>query len=166
MYAILTKRKAIKIVCCVTDTPAAYQLPYVRAQEDLYQYTYKSVSERFQYFLQDMGRTVGAEQLGLMVADHRGKSQDERLRERHHALIDQAAPMFSTYANYVETLFLTPSHHSVGIQFADMIAGAISRRFNSNDDRFFSQVEPAFRTSPRGAIEGFGIVRFPTARAR
>lgn len=165
MYAILVRRKAVKIICCVTDCQEAYLLPYVRSQEDLYHFTYKGVSERFQYYLQDMGRTVGAEQLGLMVADHRGKSQDERLRERHHALVDEAAPQFSTYANYVETLFLTPSHHSVGIQFADMVAGAIGRRFNSDESRFFDEIEPAFRRSPAGKVDGFGIVKFP-ARTR
>ena len=123
-FRILTRRKAVKIVCTATDVQAAYQLKYVENQEDLYLYTYKALSERFQYFLQDISRTVGADQLGLMVADHRGKAQDEKLRERHHQLVDQKAPVFSNYANYVETLFLTPSHNSVGIQFADMVAGA------------------------------------------
>lgn len=161
MYAILVRRKAVKIVCCVTDTKAAYDLPYVKDQEDLYHYTYKAVSERFQYFLQDMERTVGERQLGLMVADHRGKPQDEGLRLRHHALVDENTPVFSTYSNYIETLFLTPSHHSVGIQFADMVAGAIGRHFNSRDSRYFIPLDSAFRRSPAGKVEGFGIVHFP-----
>ena len=114
--------------------------------------------------MQDISRTVGADQLGLMVADHRSKAQDEKLRERHHELIDHNAPMFSNYANYVETLFLTPSHNSVGIQFADMVAGAIGRRFNAEDALYFDQLEPSFRKSPQGRVDGFGIVRFPTGR--
>lgn len=162
LYAILTKRKAVKIICGVTSVAAAYELPYVNESEELYLYTYKGVSERFQYFLQDMERTVGSKQLGLMVADHRGKAQDERLRSRHHAMIDENAPVFSNYANYIETLFLTPSHHSVGIQFADMIAGAIGRRFNSDDGHYFDQIEGSFRRSATGKVEGFGIVKFPT----
>ncbi|MEA1013890.1 DUF3800 domain-containing protein [Sphingosinicella sp. LY1275] len=64
LYGILTKRKAVKIILCVASVAAAYQLPYVTDQEDLYLYTYKAVSERFQYFLQDMERTVGSKQLG------------------------------------------------------------------------------------------------------
>lgn len=161
-YSIIAKRKAVKIICCVTSVAAAYAQPYVNEAEDLYLYTYKGVSERFQYFLQDMERTVGSRQLGIMVADHRGKAQDDRLRSRHHALIDQNAPVFSTYANYVETLFLTPSHHSVGIQFADMVAGAIGRKFNSDDATYFDRIEPSFRRSAAGKVEGFGIVKFPT----
>ncbi|MBV9882200.1 MAG: DUF3800 domain-containing protein [Sphingomonadaceae bacterium] len=162
LYAILTRRKAVKIICGVTSVAAAYALPYVNEAEDLYLYTYKGVSERFQYFLQDMERTVGSRQLGIMVADHRGKAQDERLRSRHHALVDQNAPVFSTYANYIETLFLTPSHHSVGIQFADMVAGAIGRKFNSEDATYFDKIEPSFRRSAGGNVAGFGIVKFPT----
>lgn len=163
-YGLLTKRKAVKLLANVTDVQAAYGLPYVQNAEDLYLYTYKGLSERFQYFLQDMTRTVGAGQLGLVVADHRSKAQDDKLRKRHHELIEQNAPVFSTYSNYVETLFLTPSHNSVGIQFADMVAGAVGRRFNADDGHYFGQIEPSFRKSPAGRIEGYGLVRFPTAR--
>lgn len=161
-YEILTKRKAVKIICSVASFAAAYALPYVNDQEDLYLYTYKGVSERFQYFLQDMERTVGSRQLGLMVADHRGKTQDDALRSRHHRFIEGEAPVFSSYNNYVETLFLTPSHTSVGIQFADMVAGAIGRKFNSGDSAYYDRIEGSFRRSPGGAIAGFGIVKFPT----
>lgn len=161
MYQIITKRKAVKIIACIASVRAAYELDYVNDEEDLYMYTYKSISERFQYFLQDMERTVGSKQLGIMVADHRGKKQDETLRNRHHDLVDQNSPIFSTYSHYVETLFLTPSHHSVGIQFADMVAGAIGRKFNSRDSYFYDQIEPSFRRSPRGEIDGFGIIKFP-----
>lgn len=162
MYDILIKRKAVKIISCIASVAAAYQTDYVNSQEDLYHYTYKCVSERFQYFLQDMERTAGSKQLGLIVADHRGKRQDEALQRRHHALIDQNAPMFSQYPNYIETLFLTPSHNSVGIQFADMVAGAVGRKFNANDDHFYNRIEPAFRKSPAGNVNGYGIVKFPT----
>jgi hypothetical protein len=42
-----------------------------------------------------------------------------------------------------------------------MIAGAIGRKFNANDDTFFKMVEPSFRASNRGVIDGFGLVKFP-----
>lgn len=160
-YSILVKRKAVRIIACVASVEAAYKLAYCNDQEDLYMYTYKAISERFQYFLQDMERTVGSKQLGIMVADHRGKAQDEKLKRRHHELIDGDAPVFSQYDNYIETLFLTPSHNSVGIQFADMIAGAIGRKFNSKDEHFYRQIVQSFRKSPFGKIEGWGLAKFP-----
>jgi hypothetical protein len=162
VYGIITKRKAVKIIACVTSVEAAYATDYVNTQEDLYQFTYKPISERFQYYLQDMERTVGSKQLGIMVADHRGKTQDDALRYKHHRFIEADAPVFSTYSNYVETLFLLPSHNSVGIQLADMVAGAIGRKFNSADSLFYDQIEPSFRRSPGGKVDGYGIVKFPT----
>ncbi len=62
MYAILTKRKAVKIISCVSSVEVGYAQAYCNTQDDLYLYTYKTVSERFQYFLQDMERTVGSRQ--------------------------------------------------------------------------------------------------------
>lgn len=166
VYRIISKRKAVKVISCVASVVAAYEQSYVNSQEDLYQLTYKAISERFQYFLQDMERTVGSTQLGIMVADHRGKTQDDALRYKHHRFIEADAPVFSNYANYIETIFLTPSHNSVGIQLADMVAGAIGRSFNSGDPQYFNQIEGSFRRSPQGKVDGYGLVKFPTSNWR
>lgn len=161
LFSVITRRKSVKIVACVASTKSAYKTAYVNNQEDLYRYTYKPVSERFQYHLQDMSRSVGDTQLGIIVADHRGKQQDELLRKHHHGLIDREGLFVSDYKNYVETVFLTPSHLSVGIQLADMVAGAIGRAFNTSEERFMAQLKPSFRTSDAGKLEGFGLVKFP-----
>jgi hypothetical protein len=50
---------------------------------------------------------------------------------------------------------------SVGIQFVDMVAGSIWRRFEHNDQTFFNLIRPVIRTNAAGAIDGFGIARFP-----
>lgn len=165
-YSIISSRKSIKTIACVTSVASAYEQAYVHDEEDLYMYTYKAVSERFQYYLQDQTRLIGQQQLGIVVADHRGKSQDDSLRKGHRGLVDRDSLFTSKYDNYVETLFLTPSHLSVGIQFADMVAGAVGRKFNSKDETFYAAVEPTFRRSPAGKIEGFGLARFPTANFR
>lgn len=161
LFEIITKRKSIKIVACAADAIAAYKTSYVNDPQDLYHYTYKPVSERFQYHLQDLSRSVGDKQLGIMIADPRGKRQDESLRKEHHRLVDYDSPFVSQYDNYVETIFLTPSHLSVGIQLSDMVAGAIGRALNSRDLKFAKQIKSAFRCQPNGNIEGFGFVRFP-----
>lgn len=165
-YAILTQRKSIRTIACVTSVPAAYETRYVKAAEDLYQFTYKPVSERFQYYLQDQTKAVGAEQLGMVVADHRARGQDESLRSGHHRLVDQPATFTSNYENYVETIFLTPSHLSVGIQFADMVAGAVGRAFSTGDQTWFEAMEPTLRRSPAGKVEGYGLVKFPVQNWR
>lgn len=166
MFGILTKRKSIKIVSCVACVAACYETHYINNGEQLYNYTYKPVSERFQYFLQDLSRAAGDTRLGIIVADHRGRKQDEEFRRHHHRLIQAQSPVTSEYANIIETIFLTPSQLSVGIQFADMVAGAIGRKFNSGDDRWFEAIRAAFRSNNRGIIDGYGLVKMPKATFR
>lgn len=119
------------------------------------------LTERFQYYLQDLERVVGQKLNGIVVCDHRGPKDDTRLRELHHKLVNGKGGVISSYGNMVEGLFIAPSHLSVGIQFADMVAGAVFRAFRAKDTRFADQIQESFRTSPAGVIEGFGLVKFP-----
>jgi hypothetical protein len=165
-FDVIRKRKSAKIIACVSCVEAAYETTYVNTPEELYHYTYKPVSERFQYHLQDMTRLVGDAQLGLVVCDHRGRKQDDTFRKKHLALVEHDNLFVSTYANFVESVFLTPSHHSVGIQVADMIAGAVGRKFNNDDSKYFDHIAQSFRQDNRGNINGYGLVKFPKATWR
>lgn len=161
IFDIITSRKSIRLVACVASVDAAYQLGYVHDADDLYVYTYKVVTERFQYYLQDVSRAVGDKQLGIVVADQRGKTQDDQLRRQHRGLVQERGAFSSSYGNYIETVFLTPSHHSVGIQLVDLVAGAVGRYYNAKDDTYASRLWSAFRASPQGKIDGYGLVKFP-----
>lgn len=161
MFRILTSDRSIKVVAGVCDASLAYGLPNVNEQADIYFRTYKVVTERFQYALQDISRESGGTFHGIVVADHRGTGDDKRLREQHQRLVEQPGSFTSNYPNLIEGCFLSPSHMSVGIQFADMVAGAIWRRFEHDDTTYFDQIRTLFRTSPAGRIDGFGIARFP-----
>jgi hypothetical protein len=161
MFKLITKRAELKIIACISHAPTAYTKSYIKDEEDLYEYTYKPVTERFQYLLQEVGPNKHTE-CGIIISDHRGRKQDERLRKHHQKLVHSSASNFSSYDNFVETLFLAPSHQSVGVQFADMIAGAIGRYFNSKDQTFAKLLLPAFRTGPSKKILGYGLVKFPS----
>ena len=50
---------------------------------------------------------------------------------------------------------------SVGIQLADMVAGAIWRYHEHGDSTWLDLIKSAFRTNRHGTIDGFGIARFP-----
>jgi hypothetical protein len=161
LYQALISYRAIRLICVVTNVELAYKLDYINNPDDLYWYSYKQLTERFQYYLQDLERTVGTKTHGIIVCDHRGPKDDERLRELHHKLMNAPKSVTSTYLNLIEGLFIAPSHLSVGIQFADLVAGAVFRVKKAKDLRFYKQIEQSFRRSPDGRIEGYGVVKFP-----
>lgn len=161
LYQMIGTYKSVRLICVATNVPLAYQQNYVADADDLYEYSYKQLTERFQYYLQDLQRTVGQHVNGIIVCDHRGPKDDTRLRELHQRLLDGKRFNYSSYLNLIEGLFIAPSHLSVGIQLADMVAGAVFRYYHAGDDRFFRQIEGSFRRSPAGKIEGYGLVKFP-----
>lgn len=163
VFKIITEARSCKIIACASETPTAYDLGNVNSQEDLYFRTYKPVTERFQYLLQDITREAGRDTMGLIVADHRGRDGDEKMRVQHERLVREDGKYTSSYSNFIESLFFVPSHMSVGVQLVDMVAGAIWRAQAHGDMTWFDRLRPSIRSSPRGDLDGYGIVRFPKA---
>lgn len=162
LFSILLKYKSIKTICIITNVNQAYNLPYIKSPDELYWYSYKQITERFQYYLQDISRLSGQKINGIIVCDHRGPKDDKRLQELHTKLLTGQHDAHSSYQNLIEGVFIAPSHLSIGIQFADLVAGAVLRKFKANDERFFKQIYKTFRReSESGKIEGYGIVHFP-----
>lgn len=161
LYSVIRKYKSIKVITVVTDTKAAYSLSYINNSDDIFWYSYKQITERFQYYLQDLTRLSGEKTNGIIVCDHRAPNDDRRLQELHAKLLQGYKDSHSSYDNLIEGVFISPSHLSIGIQFADMVAGAVLRKFKNNDNRFYSQIEDSMRKSPKGVTEGYGLIRFP-----
>lgn len=161
LFSVLNKYKSIRTICIITNATKAYELPYIQTQDDLYWYSYKQITERFQYYLQDISRISGHHTNGIIVCDHRGPNDDKRLQELHAKLLSTDHGAYSNYNNLIEGVFMAPSHLSIGIQFADLVAGAALRYFKSGDERFFKQIKDTLRKSEAGIAEGYGIVHFP-----
>ncbi|MBX3560838.1 MAG: DUF3800 domain-containing protein [Sphingomonas sp.] len=161
LYRLITGIKSIKTIACVVSTAAAYEMHSVNEQQDIYHLGYKGITERFQYYLQDLSREIGRKQLGIVLADHRGSNDDRLLRQVHQKLLYSTGDFISDYKHLVEGLFLAPSHMSVGIQLADLAAGAVWRKFERDDSTWFDVLAPSFRTGPAGTIEGYGLVKSP-----
>jgi hypothetical protein len=162
--AIFNLLISIKFICCVTSIEAAYRMPTIINQDDVYHLTYKAVTERFQYFLQDVQRATGEPQKGVVVCDHRMSDDDKKLRKRHHELLESDEAFTSAYDNFVETIFFSPSEVTIGLQLADMVAGAIHRSFQYGEHRFLEAIKPGFRSSPTGNIDSYGLVRMPKGK--
>ncbi len=164
LFTALTRYKSVKIISIIADVPSAYADSTIVDDDGLYQRAYKVLTERFQYFLQDIERESGQRINGIIICDHRNSHQDDRLRALHQRLVNSEGEFTSKYDNLIEGLFLAPSHYSVGIQFADLVAGAIFRKYASSDSRFFDLIRPLIRTSPSGKPEGFGLVAIPKSK--
>jgi hypothetical protein len=134
ILGIIQKYQSIKLIVTVTSIASAYEKAYVKSQQDLYWYTYKPLTERFQYYLQDLSRNVGSKINGIIVCDHRGHNDDEHMRRLHANLLNKGSSTKSKYENLIEGLFIVPSHLSIGIQLADIAVGAVYRKFEHNDD--------------------------------
>jgi hypothetical protein len=161
IYQIICSTKSIKSMACIACIETAYNMACITSSDDLYHYTYKPLSERFQYYLQDLSKIVGRTETGIIVADHRGAKQDARFRGAHERLLRTDAAFTSNYQNLVESLFFLPSDISVGVQLADKVAGAVWRKFEKSDDYCYKLLEPSLRKSPAGNVDGFGIMKFP-----
>ncbi|MEM9212636.1 MAG: DUF3800 domain-containing protein [Pseudomonadota bacterium] len=158
---IISSSRSVRLICGVCQCSLAYGSGVCRTQEDIYFGTYKVVTERFQYLLQDISRESGRFTSGIIVSDHRNSHEDSRMREQHERLLRESNAFASTYEHFVESIFLSPSHMSIGIQLADIVAGAVWRFHEHNDARFIDPLRSSFRNSPAGKIDGYGLARFP-----
>ena len=62
--------------------------------------------------------------------------------------------------NLIEGVSLISSHFSLGAQLADVITGAVYRKFEKKDERYFNKIKNSFRR--RGdIITGYGLINFP-----
>jgi hypothetical protein len=163
-FNIIKNEDQLTCICCITDCNRAYELEIIESQEDIYHYTYKPVTERFQYFLQDFSRKFGSKENGIIICDHRSTRDDMRLKQHHSKLINSSSEFISQYNNLIEGLLFQQSNLSVGIQIADMVAGAVWRKYQKNDSRWFDVIEPRFRRSPSGNTAGHGLVHFPSRK--
>ncbi|MGC4174267.1 DUF3800 domain-containing protein [Demequina sp.] len=161
LFEAVAKYRSVRVIAAVVDTAAAYRhWPSLKSDDDLYHLAFKQLSERFQYFLQDLERISGQSTRGLIVSDNRNNDQDSRLKEFHQSLL-AGGSFTSGYANLVEGLFIAASHHSPGTQFADLVAGAIFRSEFRGDSRFYDQIAASVRRGPNGQVAGYGLVYIP-----
>lgn len=130
---------------------------YFRSPEDVYATGLMFLAERFHHLL------AAEEDVGIIVVDNRHREDDSRLR-RFFADLAEAGTPYMKLERIVEGLFLGPSHHSIGLQCADLVvaATAAAERGGGDGRRYLKQLLPRFATHPAtGELDGVGIKRFP-----
>ncbi len=63
---------------------------------------------------------------------------------------------FVEFPNFCESIVFVDSDYYLGVQLADFCAGAIHRKYENDDERFFEIIKSAIRKY-KGNIYGAGI---------
>ena len=158
---MLGARTDIKVISVICKLEQAYNTRYIKTKTDAYDYCYKKLVERFQYYLQDKSKINHKEEVGIIVCDHRGRQDDSHLRQMHEKILSKGEAFCSDISSIIETLFFVPSEKSTGIQLVDLVAGSIYRLVVAKDDNFYRHIKSIVRSSPTGERLGFGIVIVP-----
>jgi hypothetical protein len=125
--------------------------------EDTYSTGLMFLAERFHKLLE------AEDDLGLIVADSRFREDDARLRRFFSDLTKDGTP-FMQLPRIVEGLFLGPSHHSIGLQCADLVVAmtAHAERGPGLGRGYMRKLMPRYAVHPAtGELEGVGLKRFP-----
>ena len=87
------------------------------------------------------------------------QADDKALRE-----VMRNGSEFLKYDRILDTIAFIPSEESIGIQVADLAAGAISRYFNSDDPGYVRTFLRSAICSPAGYHNGYGVKVYPRGR--
>jgi len=134
VLSIIRGSSSCRVLGVVIDKVAAYTRAEITQPEDVYERAVTFMMERFQYYLNATG------DYGVVVQDQRQEKQDLRLRAFYRGLL-VGGTRWTRFPNIIESVFLTPSHFSSGIQFADFVAGSIyAAHVPQNPDRKFFNI--------------------------
>jgi hypothetical protein len=133
---------------------------FFATDEDTYATALTFLAERYQRWLAELGSH------GVIVVDSRREDADERVRRFFERLHRDGTP-YVRLERIVDALFLGPSHHSVGLQAADLVVAstlAAQRGELGDASRWHKQLLPRFARHPAtGEVDGVGLKRYPPA---
>jgi hypothetical protein len=131
---------------------------FFASDEDTYATALMFLAERYQRWLADLGSH------GVIVVDSRREDADERVRRFFERLHREGTP-YVRLERIVDALFLGPSHHSIGLQAADLVVAstlAAQRGELGDATRWHRQLLPRFARHPAtGEVDGVGLKRYP-----
>lgn len=129
---------------------------YINNAQDIYNVAIRFALQRLQNHL-DERHGAGVNCPTLVIADSR-RGADNRLRRFVDGLIRDGDLWVDMRRSIIEGVMFQVSNYSVGIQIADMIAGATFQMEVRDDDKWFRLWEPLLRHSPGGRLSGWGYV--------
>lgn len=158
LYAALSDSPITCFVVILKPLAAKQRRPDLFATpEDTYAQALMWLAERYQRFL------AHHDTYGAIVIDSRQDDMDQRLRKFFERLQRDGTP-YLKLERIVDALLLGPSHHSIGLQTADLIVGSTlaAQRSLGDASRWHKQLRSRFARHPdTGALDGVGLVTYP-----
>jgi len=114
--------------------------------------------ERLQRFLGEQNATG---QKTFIMVECRGKKEDAELELEFRRIAD-GGNQVGRMTN-LDICFMDKKHNSAGLQMADLLAYPIARHLidPNQPNRAYDLVEPKFRRSVSGRVQGYGLKVFP-----
>jgi Protein of unknown function (DUF3800) len=164
MIAIVAGDQAIRVMSVVCVKADALRVcagagTVEAANERCYRDMFHDAIERFEYFLTTGENAQGA--YGLVVIDQKSRQFDAALRGVASDLLARGTS-YAQIQHVIDGVMVTPSQHSVGLQVADFVAGAIHRLVEYADDRYWQIMRRNVHTDWHSDPLGAGVKRYPT----
>ena len=99
----------------------------------------------------------------MVVQDSRDYQQDLRLREFYGGLLARGS-YWTSFPSVVETVFLSPSEYSVGLQVVDFCVGAIAKASDlarKKDSKFFDVIKTKVTRPVSDRVQRGGLKHWP-----
>lgn len=165
LFKAISEYPDLRIIAAVVNTKEYYEVNPDNNAEDMYHDAFSEVCTRFQYYLQDISRWNDTLTYGMVVIDARNSPENKQLEEFHYNLLTNTNSKTTRFNNLIEGVFIAASHHSVGVQFADLVAGAVYRKISKGDSSFYDIIKRKVRTGAHG-VNGYGIISLPKNSVR
>lgn len=150
LYEMIVAYEDIKIIYEISDIKKDY-LAGVKNKDELYWISYINTVYRFKDYLIEANKTLNNVSYGIVVIDNRLPMDDKKLRKQHNHIV-RILNFLEKWSNsnpLIEEVFISPSHHSMGIQLADIVTGAIYRKYEKNDNKSFSKIKKLIWNAPQ-----------------
>jgi hypothetical protein len=154
---LLNTLSSVRVMITVTDNSNCDRI----REKYIHKMHLQEVMQRIQ-----MDMEAREENLCVMFVDPVSAEHDQTLRSAYSELYHEGD--FVNYTHIKDSLNIEYSHHSVGIQLADYVAGTFvgfTRRYAASEEIFTECVLPHLRRGPRGEVLGYGVREVPRSPA-
>lgn len=154
VFGFLANIDTAKIIISVSDNSVPINIPEEWHLE-------RHLQEHMQRI--EMELQASQDNLAVLFVDPISEEKDKALRNAYFKIF-QSGDFIKNYSHIKDSLNFEFSHHSAGIQLADLIAGCFAgmlRGFSKSAEFFHEKVKPYLRKSPNDQILGYGIREVP-----